>query len=330
LNIFSVITLIVIVFLLYFVFSTSKGEAVAYTPAKKQLSLPVSSSAEDIESYLQNSEVKYDDIKPDTEKKIQWFHNNKSKTDISIVYLHGFSATRKEVSPLTENIAQKLGANVFFTRLTGHGRSDSAMAEVSVENLLADALEAFEIGKKIGNRVVIVGMSTGSTLATWLAAHPDLEGIAGVILLSPNYGLIDPKSEWLLKPAARFWLPIVEGRSYQFTPDNDQQAIFWTYKYPTVALIPMMELVNYVINLPLQNIRPPVLVLYSEEDKIVDVSKIKAVYEQIGSQSKQIAAIKDTQGSQHHVIAGDILSPLTTAVVEKHILSFLSNLKTSL
>ena len=240
--------------------------------------------------------------------------------------MHGFSANRQEVSPLSEGLAHKLGANIFLTRLTGHGRSGEAMEDVSVEEMLADAVEALEIGKKIGERVIVIGMSTGATLATWLAAYDQSPEVMAVVLLSPNFGLQDPKSEWLLKPAARIWLPMAEGRTYEFTPDNDQQAKFWSWKYPTVALIPMMELVSYVRELPLHKISTPMLVLYSQEDKIVDLAQVQAVYEKLGSKNKQIGIISGTQGSQHHVLAGDILSPATTSDVESNILSFIQRL----
>ncbi|MDD4273595.1 MAG: hypothetical protein PHG14_07705 [Desulfobacter postgatei] len=38
------------------------------------------------------------------------------------VYIHGFSATRKETAPLSDLVAKTLNANLFYTRLSGHGR----------------------------------------------------------------------------------------------------------------------------------------------------------------------------------------------------------------
>ena len=322
-NIFSLLTLVAVFIILYIVFSSGKAES--FKPADRQTVAAIS-NAIDLDEYLNGLEAGFSDIKSDTEKKIIWVGEKNTQTELAVVYIHGFSASRQEVSPLTENLAKKLGANIFLTRLTGHGRTGDAMSTVSVEELLADTVEAFEIGKKIGKKVLVVGMSTGATLATWLAAYDQSEQMLGTVLLSPNYGLKDPKSKWLLKPAAKYWLPIAEGRTYQFTPDNDQQAIFWSWKYPTIALIPMMELVSYVGHLPLDKISTPRLVLYSQEDKIVDIDQVKTIYEKFGSQNKQIVVIKDTQGSQHHVLAGDILSPATTPEVEAQILTFIKNI----
>jgi len=281
-------------------------------------------SGQGLDVELARSEAEFSDIIPGAEKKIIWFDTVNTKTLFSIIYLHGFSASRQEVSPLTENLAKKLGANLFLTRLTGHGQTPEAMAGITAENLLVDALDAFEIGKKIGERVIVVGMSTGATLATWLAACHQSALLAGVVLLSPNYGLASPKSNLLLKPMARYWLPLIVGRTYQFEPDNALQEKFWSWRYPTVALIPLMALVKRVTDLAFDKLTTPVLVLYSEEDKVVDVPKIRFVYDKIGAKNKQIHVITGTQGTTHHVLAGDILSPATTKKVESHILSFIA------
>jgi len=86
-----------------------------------------------IEQMLQQSEAKFSDIVKGAEKHITWYDATGQPTPISLVYVHGFSATHKELSPMTELLAQRLQANVFYTRLRGHGRSDDAMAEASVD-----------------------------------------------------------------------------------------------------------------------------------------------------------------------------------------------------
>ena len=280
----------------------------------------------ELEDEINQSESQYNDITSGTEKKIVWYAEAKTKTKISVVYIHGFSASRQEVSPLTENIAKALGANIYLTRLIGHGRVGDAMGQISVDQMLADAAEAIDVGEQIGERVIVIGMSTGATLATWLSVKKKSNSLAALVLLSPNYGLADPKSKLLLLPAAKYWLPLVEGRTYQFKPDNEQQAKFWSWKYPTVALIPMMELVDSISGLALETMSVPVLVLYSKEDKVVDVSKITQQFERMGSVHKEIDIVRGTEGSQHHVLAGDILSPGTTSAVETRIISFINKL----
>ena len=70
------------------------------------------------------------DIRPGLQKEIVWANPaTKTKTPLAIVYIHGFSASKGEVRPLPDKVASALGANLFFTRLTGHGEDGAAMAE---------------------------------------------------------------------------------------------------------------------------------------------------------------------------------------------------------
>ena len=86
-----------------------------------------------IDDYLARSEQQFSDIVDGTQKKVRWYQEQSKKTEYAIIYLHGFSASSQEISPTTETLSDKLKANAFYTRLTGHGRSDDAMAEASLD-----------------------------------------------------------------------------------------------------------------------------------------------------------------------------------------------------
>lgn len=88
---------------------------------------------EDLDQYLAESESEFNDIIPGAEKKIFWAGKKGVQTPYSLVYLHGFSACRQETAPLSEIVAEKLGANLFYTRFKGHGRTGDAMLEGSVD-----------------------------------------------------------------------------------------------------------------------------------------------------------------------------------------------------
>ena len=79
----------------------------------------------DIENYLDMSESKITGILPWTKKRIIWNNSNlKSKSKIAIIYIHGFSATLGEIRPVPDILAENYNANLFFTRLSGHGIDD--------------------------------------------------------------------------------------------------------------------------------------------------------------------------------------------------------------
>ncbi|KZL20096.1 hypothetical protein PsAD2_01582 [Pseudovibrio axinellae] len=60
-------------------------------------------------------------------------------------------------------------ANLYYTRLTGHDRTGEALAEATLYDRINDLAEAVEIGRQIGEKIIIVSTSTGATLSAWLA-----------------------------------------------------------------------------------------------------------------------------------------------------------------
>ena len=158
-------------------------------------------------------------------------------------------------------------------------------------------------------------------------ANQNVEQVAGVVLLSPNYGLKDPKSNLLTLPWAKYFLPVLEGKTYSFTPDGDLQKEYWTYEYPIQALFPMMALVKLTDQLDIEKIKQPLLMMYSEEDSVVDVLKIKAVFDRFSSTDKRLIEVKNPQGRQKHVLAGDALSPGTSGFVSGAIFKFVAGLE---
>ncbi len=268
--------------------------------------------SEHLDQDLQISESKFDDLIPGTEKIIIWADSAKTKTPYSLVYLHGFSASRQETAPLADTLAKRWGANLFYTRLAGHGRSGEAMVDPTANDWLNDADEAMEIGRLIGEKVIVLGTSTGGTLATWLAARGDTTDLAAIILISPNYWVKAAGAGAMLWPWGKQILQMVRGPVYEWTPVNDLHEKYWTNSYPSIVLVEMMKLLDYVNNMDFGKIETPSLFIYSPNDAVVDASRIEAAYQEFGASKKQIQVIENADDRNNHVLAGDILSPNTT------------------
>ncbi len=282
----------------------------------------------DVEQYVRESELRISGLTPGTEKIIIWADSTKkSKTPLSIVYIHGFSATRQETAPLCDIVARNLGANLFYTRLTGHGLDGASLAKATVNDWFNDAEESLEIGRWLGNDVVVVGSSTGGTLATWLAARNE-GNIAALVLLSPNFGLKNPASEWLLFPWAEVMAPLLVGSEYSWEPVNHRHGEFWTRRYPTKALILMMGLVDVVRKADLSVVTAPVFVAYSPNDRIVDSNKTEKTLHRFGSDGIMFCRIMHANDPDNHIIAGDILAPENTEMVARLITRFLMQVAT--
>jgi hypothetical protein len=84
---------------------------------------------EGIGVYLETMESRFDDIRPDSHNRVIWAGEQETRTALSIVYFHGFSASSQEIRPVPDLLAQAFGANLVYTRFRGHGRDSDAMGE---------------------------------------------------------------------------------------------------------------------------------------------------------------------------------------------------------
>ena len=291
-----------------------RSERVSFDPA---------AIGDDPDAYLARSEAAWPDIRDGLQKEILWADPiSKSKTPIALVYVHGFSASRVETAPVSENAARALGANLFVTRLAGHGRTGEAMASAKLTDWFDDMAEAIEIGETIGERVILVAASTGGTLSVWAAHRPDLAGrIDGMVLISPNFA-IHGAPTWLLNlPWAESLLPMALGQERSFEPRNEQHAHGWTHRYPSRAVFPMAALLKIVEGIDPAGIPIPALFVYSPEDSVVDARRTADIAARWGG-AHEILQITDSTDPNNHVIAGDALSPNTTDRVSEAIVEW--------
>lgn len=274
--------------------------------------------------WIERQEAAVPDLRPGTAKGIVWHDAAaRARTPWAVVYLHGFSASRLETAPLAEQVARSLDANLFHTRLTGHGRSSPlAMGEASVQDWLADASEALRIGHTLGDKVLVIGSSTGATLATWLALTPEGRSVAAHVFLSPNFGPRDKRSEVINWPWGRQIALALQGETRGWTPSDPREANAWTTRYPTQALFPMMALVKQVREADKAAFRAPLLMLYSEQDQTVDPQLTRAALERIPSPHKHAIAVDYSDSRGQHVLAGDIRAPRATARMAQSIVAW--------
>lgn len=279
----------------------------------------------DPEAFLSTAEASVPGLRPGAEKGIVWDDPGlRARTPVSLVYLHGFSADRHEIDPVPQRVAGALGANLFYARLTGHGRDGSAMAQAMVGSWLQDVEEALAVGTTIGRRVVVMGTSTGGTLALWAAGQPRWRDVLeAVVLLSPNLGLRDPNARLLLWPWGGALARLVVGKKRCFVPVSPDHARHWTTCYPTAALLPMMALVERVRTLDHAVATTPLLVLYSPRDAVVNPAATRRMFEDYGASRKELRVVEGADDPQQHVLAGDLLSPGSTDAVIAEILDFL-------
>ncbi|MBP0617831.1 alpha/beta hydrolase [Jiella mangrovi] len=297
-------------------------------PVDLTVSFDPASIGKDPDAFLATQEADIPNLRPQSQKEIVWAYPvSRAKTPLAIVYIHGFSADKAETRPLADDVAKALHANLFYTRLSGHGRDGAAMEQVSVNDWVNDLAEAIAIGRKLGSKVVVVAASTGATLATLGTSIPHMmDDVDGLVFVSPNFAINDRWAFLLDMPFARDILPLIGGKSYGFEPVNAGQAAHWTTSYPIGALAPMAALVRAVQNLDLSKVSPlPLLIFFSQQDKVVDPDATEA-FAANWPGPHQVVEVPITGDPAHHTLAGDILSPKTTGDLAERIVAWVKAL----
>ena len=146
---------------------------------------------------------------PEARKQIIWASPaKKEKTKLSVVYVHGFSGTHKITAPTFRNIAKQLNANLYLARLSGHGRTPDAMAEPDLQDWINDTAEAIAIGKAIGEKLILISLSTGTTLVSMiLAEQPNVADV--LINMAPNFNPADPAAQLIVGPGVNHYLALL-------------------------------------------------------------------------------------------------------------------------
>lgn len=279
----------------------------------------------DLDEALAWEETQWSDLRLGTEKRVRWQDTlTKARTPLSFVYLHGFTATRQEVAPLVDSLADRFGANVFYTRLTGHGRSPDAMRDASVAAWTQDVRQALVYGSLIGERIVLVGTSTGGSLAAWAGTQPEYAGaIAAMVLISPNLGPLDPAARLLDGPWGLPLARLLIGDRHEWEPANAMQRRYWNTSSAVEGLAVMMATVRLAELAADTPLRFPLQLFASTEDQVVDPARIRRWFERVEAPSKRFEEFGDVGDRSNHVLAGDILSPEETPIVLDRVTDFL-------
>lgn len=270
-------------------------------------------------AYVTQKESKFH-LRPGNEARVVWMDSLHRKTTYSVVYLHGFSASEREGDPVHTDFARKFGYNLYLSRLNQHGVDTSeALVNMTAEGLWKDAQEALSIGKALGNKVILMGTSTGGTLALALAAqYPD--DVAAVINLSPNIAINDKMIFMVDEPWGLQIARLVKGSNYnESKPETPERAKYWYYKYRLEAVVELENLlVHTMTEETFARIHQPVLNLYyykngKEQDPTVKVSAILEMHEELGTPDslKRAVAIPNAGA---HVLGSSLVSKDLPAV----------------
>ena len=290
--------------------------------ADTEIAFDAATIGDDPAAYLAQREAQVPGIRDGLQKEIVWaYPNSRARTPLAIVYVHGFSASKGEVRPLPDLVAAELGANLFYTRFTGHGQDGAALGAATASQWIEDFAEALAIGRAIGERVVIMATSTGGGLAVWAATRPDLmENIAAMVLVSPNLRIQDTGSSLLTGPWGREIAGLVAGAEQRADPENELHSRFWTLTYPTGVAAEVAAIAELGREAPVEQAKVPALFIISDADPVVDPKTTREIAARWGAPHRLEVV---TDAGNDHVLAGDARSPATTQRLAEQAVAFI-------
>ena len=286
-------------------------------------------SINEVKSWIHQKESKFINIKEGNESRIIFYDSVPKKTNLSIVYLHGFSGSSQDGSPVHINIAKKLKSNIYLPRLYAHGlNSDEPLLEYTGEKYLDSAREALAIGKIIGEKVILMCTSTGCSAALALAAnHPQ---VSALVMYAPNIRITHPLDFVATLPWGLYIVRLVEGGKYHYITNTwEDKEKFWTTKYRLEAPIEMQNLLETAMNEEV--FRKVMVPTFSgfyyknelEQDNVVSVQAMRMMFKQLGTEDslKLEIAFDDAGG---HEIAHNLVNKNYVNVQESTLI-FLQN-----
>lgn len=285
-KLFGRVILVLVIALVLVVLLGPRPKFEKIDPTLPDLTVPL----DQLETHISLKEKFIEDLKEGTEAKIIWNDSIKSKTKYCLLYLHGFSASAMEGAPVHQDFAARYGMNLYLPRLEDHGReSINSFEHLTPESYMNSAKDALKVASLLGDKVIIMGCSTGATLGAYLAAnHPDL--VEALLFYSPNIDLYDTNSRMFTWPWGRQMLKQVVGDDYYTVNyEGSDGAKYWNSKYHINGLIALKGMINQTMTKEtFAKIKQPTLIcsFYKDEevhDKVVSHDAMQRFYDQIST-----------------------------------------------
>jgi pimeloyl-ACP methyl ester carboxylesterase len=277
-----------------------------------------------LDNYLENQESQFD-LKEGAKAQIVWNSEEPRQTEYAIVYLHGFRASHPEGDPVHKAVAEAFECNLYLSRMEEHGiKSEYPLLELTEEKMFHSARFAIEIGRRIGKKVILMGTSTGGSLALYLSSKPEYQNdIASLILYSPLIDFYGISAKLLTNKVSRKLLATIPGKRHLITTKKSTFAEdkIWNKRY---ALAGALELGAFVeknmTNALFKKVSHPAFVGYyyknkNEQDTVVSVQAIKKMIQNLATRT-DLLHISNFPKANNHVICSSLVSKSVHRVID--------------
>ena len=280
----------------------------------------------ELKDWIDSKEATFDNIKPDNASQLIFHDSVPQKTAYSVLYLHGFSASRAEGNPVHLNIAKALKANLYLPRLSDHGLiEEEPMLHFTAQRYLDSAKEALAVAKKIGEKVIVVSSSSGGTLSLILGNDPQ---IAALLLFGPNVEIYNPDAKLLTLPWGLYIARAVLASKYHVMDKITEQKLnYWTTRYRLECTLHLQKLMETGMRPEIfRRITSAVFMGYyykneEEKDEVVSIPAMLKMFDELGTPNNKKQKMAFPNAVEH--VISSYLTTSNYSQVEKVALSFL-------
>jgi carboxylesterase len=213
------------------------------------------------------------------------------------ILMHGFSAMPEEMRGLGEFLSVQ-GHTVLGLRLAGHATHPSDLKRTRWTDWLLDVEGGLALLKDACERIVLIGQSMGGMIALAAAGRYNVQA---VVAMSTPYGI---------SPAAKFsdrirllLFPTIDKRVKRFPPGHPlhqcRELDYPAYpEFPSHILGELGKLAAAMAAC-LPQVRVPVLLIHSKDDKSVPFECMGKIYAELGTAQKEMLGL---EGMDHSLV----------------------------
>lgn len=215
----------------------------------------------------------------------------KADSDVLAILIHGFTGTPYDLRELGDFLHENK-ISISAPLLPGHGSCWKDLAEVN-DNDWSQAIED-EIKNYFNEfkKIYLVGYSFGANLAlNMVVKYP--EKISGIVSLGISVYLRSERS-------ARITLPIFHHLFGKYRKRYIKKKLLAEYEdsgayatMPTKSVYDFYRFIDSRTKNELPQVKVPVLIIHSHDDKVTHPKSSRFVYQHIGSADKELLILND-------------------------------------
>ena len=228
----------------------------------------------------------------------------KNANGVGVLLIHGLLASPAEVRGVAEMLMLQ-GYSVLAIRIKGHGTSPYDLRKQTFADWFISAQRGLKIISAYCDSVVVIGFSTGGALALKLAAENN-DRVKAVIALAVPIKFVDRSFLFipLLHGTNRLanWVTSVKGVKPFLENEPEHKMINYSH-VPVKSLYELIQLMDDLVENQLSKITIPALIIYADNDPVVDIESADIIMDGLSSESKKMLTV---HSERHGILMEDI------------------------